>query len=133
MLSSVQGFGGLAAAIRLQAKGMHVTLLEKNAEVGGHASQLVKDGYTFDMGPSIITAPDLIQRVFECAGARMEDYLDVVKLDPFYRIYFHDRTSLDYTDDSGQMKRQMARSRSARQTLRIMTVLWRIRVSYTML
>ena len=101
------GFGGLAAAIRLQARGMQVTLLEKNAKVGGHAYQLVKKGYTFDMGPSIITAPDLIQRVFECAGVRMEDYLDLVKLDPFYRIYFHDGTSLDYTDDDEQMKRQM--------------------------
>ena len=102
------GFGGLAAAVRLQAKGMQVTVLEKNAKVGGHAYQLVKDGYTFDMGPSIITAPDLIQRVFECAGRRMEDYLDLVKLAPFYRIYFHDGTSLDYTDDGKQMKRQMA-------------------------
>ena len=103
------GFGGLAAAIRLQAKGMQVTVLEKNAKVGGHAYQLVKKGYTFDMGPSIITAPDLIQRVFACAGARIEDYLDLVKLDPFYRIYFHDGSSLDYTDDAVQMKRQMAR------------------------
>ena len=102
------GFGGLAAAVRLQAKGMQVTLLEKNTKVGGHAYQLVKDGYTFDMGPSIITAPDLIQRVFECAGRRMEDYLDLVKLAPFYRIYFHDGTSLDYTDDGKQMKRQMS-------------------------
>ena len=101
------GFGGLAAAVRLQAKGMQVTLLEKNAKVGGHAYQLVKDGYTFDMGPSIITAPDLIQRLFESAGTRMEDHLDLVKLDPFYRIYFHDGTSLDYTDDGERMKRQM--------------------------
>ena len=103
------GLGGLAAAIRLQAEGMQVTVLEKNAKVGGHAYQLVRDGYTFDMGPSIITAPDLIQRVFACAGARMEDYLDLVKLDPFYRIYFHDGSSLDYTDDGGEMKQQMAR------------------------
>ena len=102
------GFGGLAAAIRLQAAGMQVTILEKNAKVGGHACQLLKDGYTFDMGPSIITAPDLIQRVFKCAGVRMEDYLDLVKLDPFYRIYFHNGSSLDYTDDSEQMKQQMA-------------------------
>ena len=102
------GFGGLAAAIRLQAEGMQVTILEKNQKVGGHAYQLVKDGYTFDMGPSIITAPDLIQRVFACAGVRMEDYLDLVKLDPFYRIYFHDGSSLDYTDDGEQMKQQMA-------------------------
>ena len=102
------GFGGLAAAIRLQAEGMQVTILEKNPKVGGHAYQLVKDGYTFDMGPSIITAPDLIQRVFACAGVRMEDYLDLVKLDPFYRIYFHDGSVLDYTDDGEQMKQQMA-------------------------
>ena len=60
------------------------------------------------MGPSIITAPDLIQRLFECAGARMEDYLDLVKLEPFYRIYFHEGSSLDYTDDGEQMKQQMA-------------------------
>ena len=103
------GFGGLAAAIRLQAKGMQVTLLEKNVKVGGHAYQLVKGGYTFDMGPSIITAPDLIQRVFACANARMEDYLDLVKLDPFYRLYFHDGSFLDYTDDGIQMKQQMTR------------------------
>lgn len=102
------GFGGLAAAVRLQAKGMHVTLLEKNAQLGGHAYQLVKNGYTFDMGPSIITAPDLIQQVFEVAGKRMEDYLDLVKLDPFYRIYFHDGSFLDYTGDGDQMKQQMA-------------------------
>ena len=107
------GFGGLAAAIRLQARGMQVTLLEKNAKVGGHAYQLVKEGYTFDMGPSIITAPDLIRRLFECAGVRMEDYLDLVKLDPFYRIYFHDGTSLDYTDDGEQMKRQMTQFSTA--------------------
>lgn len=103
------GFGGLAAAIRLQAKGMQVTILEKNAKVGGHAYQLVKEGYTFDMGPSIITAPDLIQRVFTCAGARVSDYLELVKLDPFYRIYFHDGSSLDYTDNSERIKQQMAR------------------------
>ena len=102
------GFGGLAAAIRLQAEGMQVTVLEKNAKVGGHAYQLVRDGYTFDMGPSIITAPDLVQRVFACAGVRMGDYLDLVKLDPFYRIYFHDGSVLDYTDDGEQMKQQMA-------------------------
>lgn len=107
------GFGGLAAAIRLQAQGLQVTILEKNAKVGGHAYQLVKKGYTFDMGPSIITAPDLIQSVFSCAGVRMEDYLDLVKLNPFYRIYFHDGSSLDYTADTNQMKQQMGRFNAA--------------------
>lgn len=107
------GFGGLAAAIRLQAQGLQVMILEKNAKVGGHAAQLVKKGYTFDMGPSIITAPDLIESVFSCAGVRMEDYLDLVKLDPFYRIYFHDGSLLDYTDDTNQMKQQMGRFSAA--------------------
>ncbi len=102
------GFGGLASAIRLQSAGMHVTLLEKNEKVGGHAYQFIKSGYTFDMGPSIITAPDLIQRLFDCADALIEDHLDMVKLDPFYRIYFHDGSSLNYTDDTNRMKAQMA-------------------------
>ncbi|NIW80137.1 MAG: NAD(P)-binding protein, partial [Calditrichae bacterium] len=52
------GFGGLAVAIRLQAQGFQVTIMEKNEMVGGHAYQLKRKGYTFDMGPSLITAPD---------------------------------------------------------------------------
>ncbi|MBC8233386.1 phytoene desaturase [bacterium] len=102
------GFGGLAAAIRLQARGFQVTILEKNGKVGGHAYQLVKSGYTFDMGPSLITALDIIQKVFQSAGRRLEDYINLIKLNPFYRIYFHDGSSLDYTDDADQMKAQLA-------------------------
>ncbi|MBM3240859.1 phytoene desaturase [Candidatus Poribacteria bacterium] len=101
------GLGGLAEAIRLQARGFQVTLLEKNSQVGGHAYQLVKSGYTFDMGPSLITAPEIIQKVFQSAGRRLEDYLDLIKLQPFYRIYFHDGSYLDYTDDVDRMKAQM--------------------------
>jgi len=102
------GFGGLSLGIRLQSKGYDVTIFEKNEKVGGHAYQLKKDGYTFDMGPSLITAPDIIQKVFECAGRRMEDYLDLTYLDPFYRIYFHDKTYIDYNADAESMKKQMA-------------------------
>jgi phytoene desaturase len=103
------GFGGLAVAARLQARGMQVTLFEKNAAVGGHAYQLKKDGYTFDMGPSLITAPDIIDDVFKAAGRRMSDYLDLIYLDPFYRLYFHDGSVMDYTADADRMKEQMAR------------------------
>jgi phytoene desaturase len=103
------GFGGLAVAIRLQSQGFEVTVFEKNARVGGHAYQLKKNGYTFDMGPSLITAPDIIQSVFESAGKRMQDYLEVMALDPYYRIYFHDRSYIDYSGDSEKMKAQMAR------------------------
>jgi phytoene desaturase len=102
------GFGGLSLAIRLQSKGFDVTVFEKNEKVGGHAYQLKKDGYTFDMGPSLITAPDIIQKVFESAGRRMEDYLDLIYLDPFYRIYFHDKSYIDYNADADFMKKQMA-------------------------
>lgn len=103
------GFGGLASAIRLQAQGFQVTLLEKNAKVGGHAYQIKKDGYTFDMGPSLITAPDIIDDVFKAAGRNMADYLDLIYLDPFYRIYYHDGSMLDYCGDGERMKAQMAR------------------------
>ncbi len=103
------GFGGLASAVRLQAKGFQVTLLEKRSKLGGRAYQLKKDGYTFDMGPSLVTAPEIIQRVFESAGKRMEDYLDLTRIEPAYRIYFHDKTYIDYTGDTGKMKSQMAR------------------------
>ncbi|HKJ68914.1 MAG TPA: phytoene desaturase family protein [bacterium] len=101
------GLGGLAIAVRLQGLGFEVTLLEKNAAVGGHASRLKEAGFTFDMGPSLITAPDIIQKVFHAGGARMEDHLELTKLDPFYRICYHDGTYLDYTDDTDRMIAQM--------------------------
>ncbi len=103
------GFGGLAIAVRLQARGFQVTLLEKNAKAGGHAYQLQKRGYTFDMGPSLITAPEIIRSIFNVAGRRLEDYIDMVPLDPFYRLYFHDGSRLDYSGDGARMKAQMAR------------------------
>ena len=101
------GFGGLSIAIRLQAKGFQVTVMEKNAMVGGHAYQLKKDGYTFDLGPSLITAPDIIRSVFDTAGKKLENYLDLIPLDPFYRIYYHDGTYLDYSGNTEEMKAQM--------------------------
>lgn len=102
------GFGGLAEGIRLQARGFDVTILEKNAMVGGHAYQFKKNGYTFDMGPSLITAPEIIKSVFRAAGKDIADYLELLKLDPYYRIYFHDQTYLDYSGDAQAMKAQMA-------------------------
>ncbi|MBX2989905.1 MAG: phytoene desaturase [Bacteroidetes bacterium] len=103
------GFGGLAEAIRLQSRGYDVTIFEKREKVGGRAYQLVKNGYTFDMGPSLITAPFIIERVFEAAGKRMEDYIELQSLDPFYRIYFHDKSYMDYSGDAEIMKKEMAK------------------------
>ena len=103
------GFGGLAAAARLQAAGVQVTLLEKREKVGGRAYQLKDRGYVFDMGPSLITAPHILDSIFQAGGRRLEDYVDLVPLDPYYRIYFHDGTVLDYTGDMEAMRSQMAR------------------------
>src|SRR5689334_12883158 len=90
------GLGGLAAAIRLQAAGHAVTLVERRAQIGGRAGQLKSDGYTFDMGPSIITAPHLLHDLWSSAGARVQDDLDLVPLAPYYRIYFADGRHFDY-------------------------------------
>jgi phytoene desaturase len=103
------GFGGLAVAIRLQSQGFDVTIMEKNEQVGGHSSQLVTEGYTFDMGPSLITAPEIIEGVFRSAGREMKQYLTLRKLDPYYRIYFHDKSYIDYNGNAEQMKIQMAK------------------------
>lgn len=103
------GFGGLAIANRLQSRGFAVTIVEKNARVGGHGYPLEIDGYRFDMGPSLITAPELIDEIFAMAGKRLADYLEIVRLDPYYRIYFHDKSYFDYCGDSDRMREQMAR------------------------
>lgn len=103
------GFGGLSLAVRLQARGFDVTVFEKRAKVGGRAYQFSEGGYTFDMGPSLITAPQIIAKIFEVAGRRMEDYLELIPLNPYYRIFFHDGTSIDYSGDAESMKAEMAR------------------------
>lgn len=103
------GFGGLAMAVRLQARGYEVTILEKNAKPGGHAYQFEKDGYTFDMGPSLITAPFIIENIFRTANKELKDYIELLPLDPYYRIYFHDKTFIDYSGHTDEMKSQMAK------------------------
>ncbi|MFZ5519165.1 MAG: phytoene desaturase family protein [Candidatus Zhuqueibacterota bacterium] len=103
------GFGGLSLAIRLQARGFQVTIHEKNEKVGGHAYQFKQDGYTFDLGPSLITIPDLIRRIFTAAGRNMDDYLELIPLNPYYRIYFNDKSFIDYTGDTDKMKAQMGK------------------------
>lgn len=103
------GFGGLAAAMRLQGRGFRVTLLEKREKVGGRAYRLEEKGYTFDMGPSLITAPAILESAFRSVGGSLRDHVDLLPLDPFYRIYFHDKTFIDYGGNPGEMKEQMRR------------------------
>ena len=103
------GFGGLSVAIRLQAAGLDVTVLEKRERIGGRAYQIRDSGWVFDTGPSLITAPGIIDSVFRAGGRRLADYVDLVPLDPFYRIYFHDGSRIDYVADADRMREQMAR------------------------
>ena len=93
------GFGGLAAAIRLRAQGHDVTVTEKLADPGGRARVFRQDGFVFDAGPTIITAPFLFSELFAAAGKRIEDYVELVPLDPYYRIRFEDGTVFTYNGD----------------------------------
>lgn len=97
------GFGGLTAAIRLQAQGHQVTIIDKRDKSGGRAYVYEQDGFIFDGGPTIITAPWLIDEVFECAGKQTKDYVDIVQIDPFYNIKFHDGSVFRYNGDREQV------------------------------
>ncbi len=101
------GFGGLSAAIRLQAIGHDVTIIEKRDKLGGRAYVYEQDGFVFDGGPTIITAPWLIDEMFEAAGKRTEDYVKLVKIDPFYNIRFPDGTVFHYNDDRETLLNQI--------------------------
>jgi phytoene desaturase len=93
------GFGGLAAACRLAAKGHDVELFEKRDKLGGRAYVYEINGFKFDGGPTIITAPFMFDDIWEAAGRKREDYFELVKCDPFYRIFDHNRRKFDYNDD----------------------------------
>lgn len=103
------GFGGLAAAVRLQARGFHVTLLDKRDAPGGRAYVYRDAGFTFDGGPTVITAPFLLEELFALAGRRMDEHLTLVPVDPFYRIRFHDGRVFDYTGDADRMAAEVAK------------------------
>ncbi len=97
------GFGGLASAIRLQAKGYQTTLFEARNKPGGRAYVYEQDGFKFDGGPTIITAPFLIDELFELAGKQTSDYVEIVPVSPFYRIRFHDGKVFDYTGNEEEI------------------------------
>lgn len=101
------GFGGLAAAIRLQARGFRVKLLEKRDQPGGRAYVYRDQGFSFDGGPTVVTAPFLFEELYQLAGQRMEDHLQMLPVDPFYRIRFHDGRVFDYCGDPERMAAQI--------------------------
>jgi phytoene desaturase len=103
------GFGGLAAAIRLGARGYRVTVLERLVAPGGRASVFRQDGFTFDAGPTIVTAPFLLEELWALCGRSLADDVELVPMDPFYRIRFDDGTVFDYSGDPARMRAEVAR------------------------
>jgi len=93
------GFGGLAAAVRLGARGYRVTVLEKLDAPGGRAYVHHQDGFTFDAGPTIITAPFLLRELWQLCGRRLEDDVDLRPMSPYFRIRFDDGATFDYSGD----------------------------------
>jgi phytoene desaturase len=103
------GFGGLAAAIRLGSRGYRVTVVEKRDAPGGRAYVHRQDGFTFDAGPTIVTAPFLFEELWTLCGRNMADDVELKPMSPFYRIRFDDGASFDYSGDLEAMRAEVAR------------------------
>ncbi len=103
------GFGGLGVAARLAARGHDVTLFEKRDKLGGRAYTYEINGFKFDGGPTVITAPWLFDEIWELAGRRREDYFKLVQLDPFYKIFDHTGRSFSYNGDHEYILQQIER------------------------
>ena len=101
------GFGGIAAALRLKAKNHNVTLIEKHPDLGGRARVFKKNGFIFDGGPTVITAPHLIDELFKLFNKKPEDYIKLTPLKTWYRFIFEDGKKFDYSGDENQMKKQI--------------------------
>ena len=93
------GTAGLAAAVRLQVTGYEVHLIEKNPRVGGKMYRIEEDGFTFDVGPTIVMTPDIYDEVFIYAGRNPRDYFNLIQLDPAMGVSFRDGTSLSLSSD----------------------------------
>lgn len=102
------GFGGLAAAIRLQSMGLATTLLEARERPGGRAYVYEQDGFTFDAGPTVITDPSSLEELFALSGRRLADYVEMLPVEPFYRLLWEDGVVFDYVNDQAELDRQIA-------------------------
>ncbi|MCB5174416.1 MULTISPECIES: phytoene desaturase family protein [Microvirga] len=103
------GLGGLAAACVAAARGHRVTLYDKNPWLGGKAAVLHEGGFRFDMGPTILTVPRVLERIFAEAGRNLSDYLDLVRLDPQWRCFFDDGSRIDLLENVDAMAEAMDR------------------------
>jgi phytoene desaturase len=103
------GFGGLALAIRLQAAGCRTVIFEKRDKPGGRAYVYRDQGFTFDAGPTVITAPDCLRELFSLAGRSMDDYVRLLAVEPFYRLFWQDGYRFDYSNDAALIEKQIAK------------------------
>ncbi len=102
------GFGGLALAIRLQSAGIDVTVFEGRDKPGGRAYVWEDEGFIFDAGPTVITDPDCLKELFTLSGRRIEDYVELLPVNPFYRLVWEDGDVFDYVNDQAELDRQIA-------------------------
>jgi len=103
------GFGGLAMAIRLQARGLPTTLYEKRDKLGGKAYVFEDKGFTFDAGPTVITAPQCLFELFELAGKRMEDYVQLMPVSPLYKLFWEGGQEFIYDNDSARLYEEIGK------------------------
>jgi phytoene dehydrogenase-like protein len=103
------GLAGLASACTLAARGYEVILFEANPWLGGKAAVLEEQGFRFDMGPTILTIPSVLHRVFAEADRRLADYMELVKLEPQWRCFFDGGAALDLVSDTGLMSANLDR------------------------
>ncbi|MEL0133851.1 MAG: phytoene desaturase family protein, partial [Rhodobiaceae bacterium] len=109
MLVIGAGFGGIAAALRMRARGYSVTLVDRLQAIGGRAQVFERGGFRHDAGPTVITAPFLFDELFELFGEAREDHLDFRPLDPWYRFHFHDGQQFDYRATVEDTNREIER------------------------
>ena len=101
------GFGGIAAALRLKAKGHQVKLIEKHPDLGGRARVFKKNGFIFDGGPTVITAPYLINELFELFKKDPKNYIELSPLKIWYQFIFEDKSKFNYSGDEANMVKQI--------------------------
>ena len=101
------GFGGLSLAIRLQSAGIQTTILEKRDKPGGRAYVYEDAGFVFDGGPTVITDPGALEALFKLSGRQMRDYVELLPVDPMYRLCWEDGDIFDYTNDPTRLEAQI--------------------------
>lgn len=103
------GLAGLSAAVELCSRGERVTLIERNRHLGGKMNVVTDRGFSFDMGPTILTMPQVLRGIIERTGRRTEDYIDLVRLDPQWRCFYEDGIRLDLHQDPSKMAIEIER------------------------